>query len=73
MSCSELNFQVRICKSCYNSYDENVITYLDQPSTLTAEFNPDENNQAFDIVIQNYNNDPWGDDNDTDEYFIDNN
>lgn len=57
ISRSELNCQVCICKACYDLYDENVLTYLDQPYNLTVEFNPEENDQAFNIVIPYYNDD----------------
>ena len=73
MSCSELNFQVRIYKLSYNSHDEDMITHLDHPYNITIEIDPEKNNQAFDIVIPNHNNDPGGDDTDNDEEVIDNN
>ena len=50
-----------------------MITYPDQPYNLTAEFDPEENDQAFDIVILNRNKYPGDYDTDTDEKVIDNN
>ena len=73
MSFSKLNFQVRIYKVYYDSHDEHVIKYLDQPYNLTIGFDPEENDQAFDIVIPNRNNDPGGDNTGTDEEGVDNN
>ena len=29
--CSELNFQVRICKQCYDTHAENEVNFLVQP------------------------------------------
>ena len=42
-------------------------TYLDQPYNLTVEFNPEENDQPFDIAIPYCNDDIENTDNDTDD------
>ena len=73
MSCSELNFQVHICIACYDSHDKNVIIYLAQPYNLIVELDPEENDQAFDIVIPNHITDPGGDNTDSDEEYVHNN
>ena len=50
-----------------------MITYLDQPSNLTVEVNPEENDQAFNLLIPYHNNDPVYNNTDTDEEGITNN
>ena len=47
-------------------HDESVYTYIDQSYDLTFEFNPEENDQNFNIVIPYCNNDTEDNDNDTD-------
>ena len=50
--CSEVNFQARICKKCYDARDENIITYLDQPLDHiargdTIEEDDDDDNDEY--------------------------
>ena len=49
--CSELNCQVRICKQCYDTHDENEVIFLVQPHNITTELNPEEDDRAFDITV----------------------
>ena len=49
MCCSELNCQVRICKTCYDLYDTNMVTYLDQPINPNIDANTEiTNNYSID-------------------------
>ena len=54
MCCSESNYQVRICKQCYETHDENEVKFLVQPHNINIELNPEEYDQAFDITVRRH-------------------
>ena len=51
MYCSELNCQGLVCIKCYDTHDENKVTFLVQPYSITIELNLEEDDQSFDVVV----------------------
>ena len=57
MCCSELNCHVRICKTCYDTHDVNVVTNLDQPNNPNIDADSDETNDVDEDNSSSISND----------------